>query len=149
MFWNFPDFAGDGNGFKMGGGSPAPAVGHVLRNTIAFRNAAHGVTDNGNTGKSALTRNTTWAIAGTGFDADTPGAAATLTGPRSADGTLPSAPALPRAAERRGRRRPLLSRAPGPGRVFRSEPVSDSPIERLDSRGAGMRHLGATIHHGG
>ncbi|CAM5395403.1 MULTISPECIES: right-handed parallel beta-helix repeat-containing protein [Streptomyces] len=136
--WNFPDFAGDGNGFKMGGGSPAPAVGHVLRNTVAFRNAAHGVTDNGNPGKLALTRNTTWANAGTGFDADTSGAAATLTanlsvadaraaavgpgtvssgnswnlggtwngssvlstdptpltGPRSADGTLPSAPAF-------------------------------------------------------
>ncbi|MFD5840189.1 right-handed parallel beta-helix repeat-containing protein [Streptomyces chartreusis] len=136
--WNFPDFAGDGNGFKMGGGSPAPAVGHVLRNSIAFRNAAHGVTDNGNPGKLTLTRNTTWANAGTGFDADTSGAAATLsanlsvadaraaavgpgtvlsgnswnlggtwdgssvlstdptplTGPRSADGTLPSAPAF-------------------------------------------------------
>ncbi|GGW97355.1 hypothetical protein GCM10010321_09110 [Streptomyces chartreusis] len=25
--WNFPDFAGDGNGFKMGGGSPAPRWG--------------------------------------------------------------------------------------------------------------------------
>ena len=23
--WNFPDFAGDGNGFKLGGGTPAPA----------------------------------------------------------------------------------------------------------------------------
>lgn len=77
--WNFPDFAGDGNGFKMGGGSPAPAVGHALRNSIAFRNAAHGVTDNGNPGKLALTRDTTWANAGTGFDADTSGAAATLT----------------------------------------------------------------------
>ncbi|MER7376245.1 right-handed parallel beta-helix repeat-containing protein [Streptomyces lanatus] len=77
--WNFPDFAGDGNGFKMGGGSPAPAVGHMLRNTIAFRNAAHGVTDNGNPGPLKLTRNTTWANARTGFDADTAGGAASLT----------------------------------------------------------------------
>lgn len=134
--WNFPDFSGDGNGFKMGGGSPAPAVGHTLRHTIAFKNAAHGVTDNGNPGALALTRNTTWANAGTGFDADVAGGTATLTanlsvadaraaavgsgtvasgnswnlggtwdassvlstdpgaitGPRSADGSLPSAP---------------------------------------------------------
>jgi hypothetical protein len=77
--WNFPDFAGDGNGFKLGGGSPAPAVAHTLRNSIAFKNAAHGVTDNGNTGALALTRNTTWANGGTGFDADVPGGTARLT----------------------------------------------------------------------
>lgn len=77
--WDFPDFAGDGNGFKMGGGTPAPAVGHTLRNSIAFKNAAHGVTDNGNPGAQTLTRNTTWANAGTGFDADVPGGTATLT----------------------------------------------------------------------
>jgi hypothetical protein len=78
--WNFPDFAGDGNGFKLGGGSPAPAVGHTVRNSIAFKNAKHGVTDNGNTGALILTRNTTFRNAGTGFDVDTPGARATLTG---------------------------------------------------------------------
>ncbi|MFE7276979.1 right-handed parallel beta-helix repeat-containing protein [Streptomyces sp. NPDC057623] len=78
--WNFPDFAGDGNGFKMGGGTPAPAVGHTLRNSIAFKNAAHGVTDNGNPGAQTLTRNTSWANAGTGFDADVSGGTATLTG---------------------------------------------------------------------
>ncbi|WP_079052458.1 right-handed parallel beta-helix repeat-containing protein [Streptomyces regalis] len=136
--WNFPDFSGDGNGFKMGGGSPAPAVAHTLRNTMSYRNAAHGVTDNGNPGAMALTRNTTWANAGTGFDADVSGGTATLTanlsladaraaavgsgttasgnswnlggtwnassvlstdpapitGPRSADGSLPSAPSF-------------------------------------------------------
>ncbi|MEY9996364.1 hypothetical protein ABIE67_008396 [Streptomyces sp. V4I8] len=136
--WNFPDFAGDGNGFKMGGGSPAPAVGHTLRNSIAYKNAAHGVTDNGNPGAQTLTRNTTWANAGTGFDADVSGGTAALTanlsvadaravsvgsgtttsgnswnlggtwnassvlstdpgaltGPRSADGSLPSAPSF-------------------------------------------------------
>ncbi|MGC0398533.1 hypothetical protein RKD27_001177 [Streptomyces sp. SAI-126] len=77
--WNFPDFAGDGNGFKLGGGSPAPAVAHTLRNSIAFRNAAHGVTDNGNTGALVLTRNSTWANGGTGFDADVSGGTARLT----------------------------------------------------------------------
>jgi hypothetical protein len=78
--WNFPDFAGDGNGFKMGGGSPAPAAAHTLRNSAAFKNAAHGVTDNGNPGALALTRNSTYANGGTGFDADVPGGKAALTG---------------------------------------------------------------------
>ncbi|MBT2423310.1 right-handed parallel beta-helix repeat-containing protein [Streptomyces sp. ISL-22] len=89
--WNFPDFAGDGNGFKMGGGTPAPAAGHTLRNTVAFRNAAHGVTDNGNPGALALTRNTTWANAGTGFDADVPGGTATLTANLSVADARPAA----------------------------------------------------------
>ncbi|NNN28773.1 DUF1565 domain-containing protein [Streptomyces sp. S3(2020)] len=77
--WNFPDFAGDGNGFKLGGGSPAPAVGHSVRNSAAFKNAAHGFTDNGNPGTLTLTRDSTWANAGTGFDADVTGGKATLT----------------------------------------------------------------------
>ncbi|MEV0637344.1 right-handed parallel beta-helix repeat-containing protein [Streptomyces sp. NPDC050619] len=77
--WNFPDFAGDGNGFKLGGGSPAPAVAHTLRNSTAFKNAAHGITDNGNPGALALTRNSTYSNARTGFDVDTSGAKAVLT----------------------------------------------------------------------
>lgn len=78
--WGFPDFAGDGNGFKLGGGTPAPAMGHTLRNSFAFKNAKHGVTDNGNPGALALTGNTTFRNGGTGFDADTSGAGAVLTG---------------------------------------------------------------------
>ncbi|MDC0766709.1 right-handed parallel beta-helix repeat-containing protein [Streptomyces sp. HD] len=89
--WNFPDFSGDGNGFKMGGGSPAPAVGHTLRNSIAYENAAHGVTDNGNPGPLALTRNTTWGNAGTGFDADAAGGTATLTANLSIADARPAA----------------------------------------------------------
>ncbi|NUT30960.1 MAG: DUF1565 domain-containing protein [Streptomyces sp.] len=89
--WNFPDFSGDGNGFKMGGGSPAPAVGHTLRNTIAYKNAAHGVTDNGNPGALALTRNTTWGNAGTGFDADVAGGTAALTANLSIADARPAA----------------------------------------------------------
>ncbi|MEU1476669.1 right-handed parallel beta-helix repeat-containing protein [Streptomyces sp. NPDC001668] len=136
--WNFPDFAGDGNGFKLGGGTPAPAVAHTVRNSAAFKNAAHGLTDNGNTGALALSRDTTWANGGTGFDADISGGTARLTanlsvadgkaaavgagtvssgnswnlggtwnassvlstdpaaitGPRAADGSLPSAPSF-------------------------------------------------------
>ncbi|MEU6259679.1 right-handed parallel beta-helix repeat-containing protein [Streptomyces sp. NPDC047043] len=136
--WNFPDFAGDGNGFKLGGGTPAPAVAHTVRNSVAFKNAAHGFTDNGNTGALTLNRDSAYANAGTGFDADVSGGTATLsadlsiadgkavargsgtvsqgnswdlggtwdassvlstdpgalTGPRAADGSLPSAPAF-------------------------------------------------------
>ncbi|MFD7660482.1 right-handed parallel beta-helix repeat-containing protein [Actinosynnema sp. NPDC059797] len=65
--WNLPDFSGDGNGFKLGGGNPAPAAAHTLVNTISYRNAAHGYTDNGNPGSITLTRNTAWKNAKTGF----------------------------------------------------------------------------------
>jgi hypothetical protein len=68
--WNFPDFAGDGNGFKLGGGSPAPAVAHVVSNDIAYLNAAHGFTDNNQTGKIQISRSTAYRNAGTGFDVD-------------------------------------------------------------------------------
>ncbi|GAB2980917.1 right-handed parallel beta-helix repeat-containing protein [Streptomyces pseudoechinosporeus] len=76
--WNFPDFAGDGNGFKMGGGDPDPSVAHTLRNSVSFKNAKHGVTDNGNPGALALSRNSTFGNAGTGFDADGAGSSAVL-----------------------------------------------------------------------
>ncbi len=78
--WNFPDFAGDGNGFKLGGGSPAPAVAHTVRNSVSFKNAKHGLTDNGNPGSLALSRNSTYGNGGTGFDADVSGGTARLTG---------------------------------------------------------------------
>ncbi|MET7365857.1 right-handed parallel beta-helix repeat-containing protein [Streptomyces sp. NPDC005566] len=85
--WNFPDFAGDGNGFKLGGGTPAPAMGHTLRNSFAFKNAKHGITDNGNPGALTLAGNTTFRNTGTGFDVDTSGGVAVLTGNLSvADG---------------------------------------------------------------
>lgn len=77
--WNFPDFAGDGNGFKLGGGTPAPAVAHTLRNTAAFKNSAHGITDNGNPGTLSINRSTTYGNSGTGFDLDGSGGRATVT----------------------------------------------------------------------
>ncbi|WP_037682207.1 right-handed parallel beta-helix repeat-containing protein [Streptomyces griseus] len=77
--WGFPDFAGDGNGFKLGGGSPAPAVGHTVRGSTAFKNAAHGLTDNGNPGALSLSRNSTYGNGGTGFDVDTSGGRAVVT----------------------------------------------------------------------
>ncbi len=87
--WNFPDFAGDGNGFKLGGGSPAPAVAHVVANTVAFANAAHGYTDNGNPGALTLTRNTAYRNPGTGFDVDR--SSSTLTGNLAVGNTTPVA----------------------------------------------------------
>lgn len=134
--WNFPDFTGDGNGFKMGGGGDVdPAADHSLRNSLAFRNAAHGITDNGNPGNLAISRTTTYRNGGSGFRTDRSHATldanlslldtepvrlgsstskgnswdlggvwnessvrstdpATITGPRAADGSIPSSPFL-------------------------------------------------------
>jgi hypothetical protein len=65
--WNFPDFAGDGNGFKLGGGDPDPPANHVVRNTMSFSNAKHGFTDNGNPGSLTIDHATAWHNGGTGF----------------------------------------------------------------------------------
>ncbi|KAG9128051.1 hypothetical protein FRC07_005638 [Ceratobasidium sp. 392] len=52
--WGFSDFAGDGNGFKLGG---------------AWNNAAGGFVDNTQPGNMVVSRNTAWNnIAGSGFD---------------------------------------------------------------------------------
>lgn len=68
--WNFPDFGGDGNGFKLGGGDEDLPANHVVRNSIAFRNAAGGFIDNANPGAMVLDRSTAWRNTGTGFDAE-------------------------------------------------------------------------------
>lgn len=68
--WGFSDFQGDGNGFKLGGGSTNADVipaAHTLTNCIAFENAAGGFVDNSQTGKMVLTRNTAYNNKGTGF----------------------------------------------------------------------------------
>jgi hypothetical protein len=65
--WNFPDFAGDGNGFKLGGGDPDPPANHVVHNTMSFNNAKHGFTDNGNPGSLTIDHATAWHNGGTGF----------------------------------------------------------------------------------
>lgn len=61
--WGFPDWEGDGNGFKLGRG----AANHTVSNSIAFDNAAGGFIDNGNTGSLRLEDNTAWANGGSGF----------------------------------------------------------------------------------
>ncbi|KAG8746336.1 hypothetical protein FRC10_005325 [Ceratobasidium sp. 414] len=85
--WGFSDFAGDGNGFKLGGGAKDTAVPHVVRNNIgqfyptphpahryrhirtAWNNAAGGFVDNTQPGNMVVSRNTAWNnIGGSGFD---------------------------------------------------------------------------------
>lgn len=69
--WNIPDFSGDGNGFKLGGsGGTGPAASHSVSNSMSFGNAAHGFTDNGNTGSIVVNRSTAYQNAKTGFDFD-------------------------------------------------------------------------------
>jgi hypothetical protein len=69
--WSIPNFSGDGNGFKMGGSSgTGPAANHSVSNSMSFSNAAHGFTDNGNTGTITVNRSTAYANAKTGFDVD-------------------------------------------------------------------------------
>lgn len=69
--WNIPNFSGDGNGFKMGGSSgTGPAAAHGVTNSMSFSNAAHGFTDNGNTGTITFNRSTAYQNAKTGFDVD-------------------------------------------------------------------------------
>ncbi|MEU7979866.1 right-handed parallel beta-helix repeat-containing protein [Micromonospora sp. NPDC049081] len=68
-YWNLPDYAGDGNGFKHGGGNdPRPAVDHVTRNSMAWGNSAGGFIDNGNPGTLLFDRNTAWRNGKAGFD---------------------------------------------------------------------------------
>ena len=69
--WGIPNFAGDGNGFKLGGsGGTGPAAAHAVSNSMSFSNAAHGFTDNGNTGTITINRSTAYQNAKTGFDVD-------------------------------------------------------------------------------
>jgi hypothetical protein len=65
--WNDPAFQGDGNGFKLGGGSPAPAVAHLVNNSAAWDNAASGFTASGNTGAIRLNRTTAYANRAYGY----------------------------------------------------------------------------------
>ncbi|UUU20102.1 right-handed parallel beta-helix repeat-containing protein [Streptomyces sp. DSM 40750] len=67
--WNLPNFTGDGNGFKLGGGGDEdlPAA-HVVRNSMAWDNSAGGFIDNANPGALVAERCTAWRNKGTGFD---------------------------------------------------------------------------------
>jgi hypothetical protein len=126
--WSIPNYTGDGNGFKLGGGDVDLPAAHVTRNSMAWDNSAGGFIDNANPGALLLDHNTAWRNGGTGFDAaDAAGTltrnlavangtnqslgssantnnswnlggtwtfvstdAATITGPRTASGTIPT-----------------------------------------------------------
>ncbi|KAI1342579.1 pectate lyase L [Xylariaceae sp. FL0016] len=71
--WDFDDFEGDGNGFKLGGGNEGEIgpANHSVTNCIAFGNAAKGFTDNSQTGEFVLSRNTAWMNGDVGFHFET------------------------------------------------------------------------------
>ncbi|PRY62453.1 right-handed parallel beta-helix repeat-containing protein [Glycomyces artemisiae] len=69
-YWNLPNYSGDGNGFKLGGGDVDPPANHVVVNSMAWKNSAHGFTDNGNPGSLQISRSTAWKNGKTGFDFD-------------------------------------------------------------------------------
>ncbi len=75
--WGIPNYTGDGNGFKLGGGDVDLPAAHVTRNCMAWDNSAGGFIDNANPGALVLDHDTAWRNGGTGFD--TADAAATLT----------------------------------------------------------------------
>ncbi|MHA5047706.1 hypothetical protein [Streptomyces sp. SD15] len=98
--WNFPDFAGDGNGFKLGGGSPAPAVADTVRNADVAGSQA-GLTANLSVadgraaalGSTTTSRANSWHGGGTWDESSVLSTdPAALTGARDPDGSLPSAP---------------------------------------------------------
>lgn len=74
--WNLPNYTGDGNGFKNGGGDVDLPAAHVTRNCMAWDNRVGGFIDNANPGALVFDRNTAWRNGGTGFDSS------------DADGTL-------------------------------------------------------------
>jgi hypothetical protein len=65
--WGFSNFAGDGNGFKLGITDNPPA-NHIIRNSMAFSNAKKGFIDNGNPGSLTFERNTAWNNGDVGFN---------------------------------------------------------------------------------
>ena len=66
--WNLPDYTGDGNGFKLGGGDEDLPAAHTVRNSMAWGNSAGGFIDNANPGALVVERSTAWRNSGTGFD---------------------------------------------------------------------------------
>ncbi|MEJ3741672.1 sigma-70 family RNA polymerase sigma factor [Actinomycetes bacterium KLBMP 9797] len=66
--WNIPGFsAGGGSGFKLGGGDPAPAVGHVVTHSAAWDNAGYGFTEAGNRGRLSVSNSTAYRNGKAGF----------------------------------------------------------------------------------
>ncbi|MGW6565772.1 right-handed parallel beta-helix repeat-containing protein [Streptomyces sp. NPDC054975] len=57
--WSDTAFAGDGNGYKLGG--DGEVVAHVVNNSAAWDNAGNGFTENSNKGAIAVNRTTSYA----------------------------------------------------------------------------------------
>ncbi|MFE7764472.1 right-handed parallel beta-helix repeat-containing protein [Streptomyces sp. NPDC057438] len=66
--WSLPDYTGDGNGYKLGGGDEDRPAAHVVRNSMAWDNSAGGFIDNANPGALVAERCTAWRNKGAGFD---------------------------------------------------------------------------------
>ncbi|MGF7235620.1 MAG: right-handed parallel beta-helix repeat-containing protein [Frankia sp.] len=67
--WNISGFEGNGNGFKLGGGSSGsiPSVGHVVQNNASWDNTGTGFTENGNPGPLQISSDTAYANGSAGF----------------------------------------------------------------------------------
>jgi RNA polymerase sigma factor (sigma-70 family) len=67
--WHDPAAAvpGAGNGFRLGGGDPAPAVAHVVTNSAAWDNTGYGFTESANRGGLQVTSNTAYRNGKDGF----------------------------------------------------------------------------------
>ncbi|GAA1368459.1 hypothetical protein GCM10009661_24540 [Catellatospora chokoriensis] len=65
--WDIAAFNGPGNGLKLGGGAPAPAVAHVVVDNASWDNAGYGFTEASNPGRLTVTNNTAYRNGGTGF----------------------------------------------------------------------------------
>ena len=63
--WSDSAFAGDGNGYKLGG--DGEVVAHVVNNSAAWDNAGNGFTENSNTGAIVINRTTAYANAKWGY----------------------------------------------------------------------------------
>ncbi|WP_405505172.1 right-handed parallel beta-helix repeat-containing protein [Streptomyces purpurascens] len=63
--WGDSAFAGDGNGYKLGG--DGEVVAHVVNNSAAWDNAGNGFTENSNRGAIVINRTTAYANAKWGY----------------------------------------------------------------------------------
>ncbi|KOG33853.1 right-handed parallel beta-helix repeat-containing protein [Streptomyces resistomycificus] len=63
--WSDSAFAGDGNGYKLGG--DGEVVAHVVNNSAAWDNAGNGITENSNKGAIVINRTTAYANAKWGY----------------------------------------------------------------------------------
>jgi len=63
--WGDSAFAGDGNGYKLGG--DGEVVAHVINNSAAWDNAGNGFTENSNKGTIVINRTTAYANGNRGY----------------------------------------------------------------------------------